>query len=126
MKRVLTAFALLLLVLSASGCFLIIGDEWSHDIEYIARLDGGFGATMDITINNADGEAETYRNVSAGEWRTTLTVSGLDKFWAAIQADGDDWLTNSVQVEIRVDGATRKIATALSSPYIAEAAVLVD
>ncbi len=126
MKRVLMAGALALLVMSASGCFLIIGDEWSSDIEYIARLDGSPGATMDITINNQDGEPETYDNISSSEWRSTFSVSGFDKYWAAIQADGDNLLSDSVQVEIRVDGVTREIVTALSSPYIAEAAVLVD
>ena len=123
MKRLLMLGALLLAVLSMSGCFLIVGDAWTRDIEYVARNDNFIpGDTMDITINDENGHTATFSNVAAAEWRRSFTVSNMASFLAFVQAQGPDIMT----VEIRVDGSTRTTATDAAGPlFVASASLLV-
>jgi len=123
------AGVLVLVLSSLSGCFIFLGSLGTK-VEYIARLNGFPGvATMDITINDENGDPKTINNVTASafgtvEWSYSFVVT--DTFIAFVEANGDDTFSDNVQVEIKVDDSTRKISTAFSFPYEVSASMSVD
>ncbi len=118
---------LVLVLSSLSGCFIFL--NLGTKVEYIARLEGFPGlANMDIVVNDENGDPKTFNNVTVSafgtvEWSYNFVVT--DTFFAAIDANGDDAFTDTIQVEIRVDDSTSRISTAASLPYEVSALVTV-
>jgi hypothetical protein len=125
MKRALMTGALLLFLMSLSGCLLLLG--WNHDITY--RIDAnGSDAVLTVTWTDQNGDLQTETGV-IGSWGRTFSVSGGrgSGFLAFVQADTTASLSPFLlEASIRVDGSQKAYDSEIGGYPLAKASFLAD